>query len=60
MKARLTIAMTVQVAEDHWERQYNDIDVEVIMPNYNLFGYSDINKVFEESDIVGGRWLKEQ
>lgn len=60
MKARLTIAMTVQVAEDQWERQYNDIDVEVIMPNYNLFGYADINKVFLESDIVGGRWLKER
>lgn len=60
MKARLTLAMTEQVAEDHWERHYDQIDVEVIIPNHSIFRMNDINRVFAESDIIGGQWLESE
>ena len=55
MKAKLILAMTEQVAEDHWERHYDSVELEVVIPNHNLFRMNDMQKVFEESDIVGGQ-----
>ncbi len=59
MKAKLILAMTEQVAEDHWERHYDSVELEVVIPNHNLFRMNDMQKVFEESDIVGGQWIKD-
>lgn len=52
MKARLTVAITEQVGECEYERHYDWVDVEVLLPK-------SLNKNYKKCDIIGGQWLKE-